>query len=100
LDDALRAAKISLRKSVEDTTVTLKSFQEIAAANKATLKPAFDIQSRIIEKTTGECDGKNCWELYRERRRGKYEFTLPDFECNGRRISSSAKSVNESPNKL
>ena len=98
-DDALGAAKISLRKSAEGATVTLKSFQEIAAANKATLKPAFDIQLRIIEKTTGDttlADGKNCWELYRERRRGKYESTLPDFECNGRRISFSCNSVNES----
>ena len=100
-DDALGAAKISLRTSFEGATVTLKSFQETAAANKAILKPAFEIQSRIIEKTTGEvADGKNCWELYRERRRGKYESTLPDFECNGIRISSSAKSVNESQNSL
>lgn len=101
-DDALGAAKISLRASVEGATVTLKSFQEIAAANRAILKPAFEVQSRIIEKTTGETvnDGKNCWELYRMRRRGKYESTLPDFECNGRKISSSAKSVNESQNNL
>ena len=47
-----------------------------------------------------ESDKKLVEELVCHTCHVSFESTLPDFECNGRRISSSAKSVNEILNKL
>lgn len=54
-------------------TITLSQFLGIVANDNSIIQPALDINSRIIEKTTGaHASGKRCWDLYREKRREKF----------------------------
>lgn len=53
--------------------ISFDTFRDLVENDKSILQPTFDIQSRLIEKTTGDktlADGtRSCWHLYRERRR-------------------------------
>ena len=71
------------------STLSLETFVELVIADNSVIQPAFDIQSRIIEKTTGDAktaDGKSRWELYRERRLSSTEISSKI--CDGRSIPS------------
>jgi len=88
----------TLREATQgSSTISFDTFKELVENDKSILQPAFDIQSRLIEKTTGDktlADGtKSCWHLYRERRRNnpRLYVELPDFQCNGKIISSVAQ---------
>lgn len=77
----------------EASSITLDSFIDLVITDNTVVQPAFDIQLRIIEKTTGDkhtADGKGCWELYRERRREKFgDAEIPNIKYNGTTISSA-----------
>ena len=87
-------AMTTLLGACEGSTITLESFIDLVVTDNSIIQPAFDIQLRIIEKTTGDgkvADGKGCWDLYRERRGLKFTSEFPDIKCNGKSISSSAR---------
>jgi len=88
----------TLREATQgSSTISFDTFKELVENDKSILQPAFDIQSRLIEKTTGDktlADGtRSCWQLYRERRRNnpRLYVALPDFKCKDKIISSVAQ---------
>ena len=81
-----------IRHAAQGSSVlTFDAFKSLIVADNSLIQPAFDVQSRLIQKTTGSkslVDGRPCWEIYCERRRAKYD-ALPDFKLtNGKIISS------------
>ena len=94
-DEAYIKAREAVKSSVEGSKITLDAFVKLVQSDNSIIQPAFDVQSRIIERTTGDKHvdgGKTCWDLYRQRRLEKFgDSVLPDIECEGKHISSSAQ---------
>ena len=88
-DDAMKI----LGHACKGSSITLESFRDLVDANNAVIQPAFDIQLRIIETTTGDIkntDGKGCWEIYRERRREKFgDAEIPEIQYKDTSLASA-----------
>lgn len=93
-DDAMA----TLLNACEGSTITLESFIDLVVNDNSVIQPAFDIQARIIEKTTGDKkspDGEPCWKLYRKRRLEKFGTSeIPGIDCAGKGLLSSARFEN------
>lgn len=78
----------------DQESITLDSFVELVGTNDGIIQPAFDIQTRLIERTTTH--KKSRWEEYRTKRRLKFgSEELIDVEYDGNIISNSAKILHQ-----
>ena len=104
-DDSSNSIMMStLRECAQGgSTITFDTFLSLVSNNKSIIQPAFDIQTRLIDRTTGDrtlaAEGKTCWELYRERRRAKFPTELPDFKLSNGKIISSVVQYEEDDDK-